>query len=69
MALDEQDRRWIQTAMAEQIAKVVNLVTEMKESLEREIKASEGRVVERLDQVEARLDVQAARLDRHAGLL
>jgi len=43
---------------------LVQLLLDLKESLEREI----HQVGEKIDQLNSRFDTQAARLDRHAGL-
>jgi chromosome segregation ATPase len=45
------------------------LIIDLKESLEREMRTGFGRLETRLAGLENRFDTQAARLDRHAGLL
>jgi hypothetical protein len=44
------------------------LIIDMKDSLEREIKASERKVDQGFAQINSRFDLQALRLDRHAAL-
>ena len=48
---------------------VVTLVTDVKESLEREMNARFGEVHRRFDAVDARFDTQANRLDRQAAFI
>jgi len=55
--------------LADGDGQIIQLITDFKESLEREIHASEKRVIARIDQMEARFEVISARLDRHAALL
>ena len=45
-----------------------HLIIDMKESLEREIKALERKVDQGFAQINSRFDLQAQRLDRHAAL-
>jgi hypothetical protein len=58
MSLTDEDKRWIR----DQLQGVVGLVTDVKESLEREI--GQG-----FASITARFDNLSARLDRQAGLL
>ena len=52
---------------------IIELITQFKESLEREMQGGEQRILAhvdaRFDQIDARLDAQAARLERQAGLI
>jgi uncharacterized coiled-coil protein SlyX len=76
MALDDTDRRWIADivngAVKNSEARVVDLITNVKESLENDI-ANLSRDVSNLTKdvsnLGVRFDNQAARLERHAGLL
>ncbi len=54
--------------MAEPEDQLVRLITDLKESLEREIQGLTREVREGFAQVNTRFDTQAARLDRHAAL-
>jgi uncharacterized coiled-coil protein SlyX len=58
MSLTEEDRQWIVSAMRGSESRLVELITSVKESLENDI-ANLG----------VRFDNQAARIERHAGLL
>ena len=48
---------------------VTRLIIHMKESLERDMQFGFSRIEQRLDDMSARFDAQAARLDRHGALL
>lgn len=48
--------------------RVLDLITSMKESLEREMAHLRGEMVQGFAEIRMRFDAQAARLDRHAAL-
>jgi len=47
---------------------LIQLLTDLKESLEREMRAGFAQVDAKLDQISTRFDTQALRLDRHAAM-
>lgn len=47
---------------------LAKLITDVKESLGRELHSVEQKVTEGFAQINTRFDTQAARLERHAGL-
>ena len=55
--------------MASNSGEVIRLLTEIKDSLEREITALRHHMDERFQRLEEKYDAQAARLDRQGGLI
>jgi hypothetical protein len=60
---------YIDRRITESESRVVNLITAVKESLEREMDARFNAIERRLDEMNARFDTQANRLDRQAALI